>query len=124
MKKLIYILMLAAFVGFTATDAQAQKKGSKVVCFKSDMDCGNCEKTIREYVKFEKGVKDLQIDHASNTIAIEYKEGKTSDEKLAEAIKKKGYKAEIISKEEYENLVAHVKEHGHEHSTEEHKERK
>ena len=124
MKKLIYILMLAVFVGSTATNAYAQKKGTKLVCFKSDMDCGNCEKTIAEYVKFEKGVKDLRVDHASNTIAIEYKEGKTSDEKLAKAIKKKGYKAEKISKEEYEKLVAHVKEHGHEHGTEEQKEKK
>ena len=88
------------------------------------MDCANCEKTVTEYMKFEKGVKDLRVDHATNTIAIEYKDGKNTEEKLAAAIKKKGYKAEKITKEEYEKLVAHVKEHGHDHSSEEHKERK
>ncbi len=100
----------------------AQKKGNKVVCFKSDMDCAQCEQTLQEYMKFEKGVKDLKVDHASNTIFIEYKEGKNSDDKLAAAIEKKGYKAEKITKKEYEEIVNHAKEH--EHSEEVHKERK
>ena len=122
MKKLILLLTVAMFIGFAGTEALAQKKGNKVVCFKSDMDCAQCEQTLQEYMKFEKGVKDLKVDHASNTIFVEYKEGKNSDEKLAAAIEKKGYKAEKITKKEYEEIVNHAKEH--EHSEEVHKERK
>ena len=123
MKKIIFIA-LALVIGFATNPLYAQKKGNKIVCFKSDMDCTNCEKSVYEYLKFEKGVKDLKVDHASNTILVEYKEGKSTDEKLAKAIKKKGYKADKITKKEYEKLLAHVKEHGHEHSNEVHKERK
>nr|WP_319570514.1 cation transporter [uncultured Draconibacterium sp.] len=122
MKKLILLLTVAMFIGFAETEALAQKKGNKVVCFKSDMDCAQCEQTLQEYMKFEKGVKDLKVDHASNTIFVEYKEGKNSDDKLAAAIEKKGYKAEKITKKEYEEIVNHAKEH--EHSEEVHKERK
>ena len=124
MKKLILLLTMAMFIGFTGNETFAQKKENKVVCFKSDMDCADCEKTVMDYLKFEKGVKDLKVDHASNTIFVEYKDGKNSDEKLAAAIKKKGYKADKITKKEYEEIVAHTKDRGHEHSEEVHKERK
>jgi len=123
MKKLVFIV-LAFLIGLATNPLYAQKKGNKVVCFKSDMDCAQCEKTVNEYLKFEKGVKDLKVDHASNTILVEYKDGKNTEEKLAAAIQKKGYKADKISKDEYDKLLADVKTHGHAHSEEVHKKRK
>lgn len=123
MKKLIYLLVAILCIGIASNEAVAQKKGTKTVCFKSDMDCGSCEKSINEYLKFEKGVKALKVDHASNTIKVVYKEGKNTDEGLAKAIKKKGYKAEKITQKQYDEMMAHVKEHGHEHHHEQHKER-
>lgn len=123
MKKLIYVVMLTMFVGFTSNQTFAQKKGNEVVCYKSNMDCANCEKTITEYLKFEKGVKDLKVDFVSNTIKVEYKAGKNSSEDLAKAIKKKGYTAEKISVEDYKKLTAHA-EHDHDHDQEEEKEKK
>ncbi len=110
MKKLILLLTMAMFIGFAGNETFAQKKENKVVCFKSNMDCADCEKTVTEYLKFEKGVKDLKIDHVSNTILVEYKDGKNTDDKLAEAIEKKGYKADKITKQEYEKIVAETKE--------------
>ncbi|WP_045032978.1 heavy-metal-associated domain-containing protein [Draconibacterium sediminis] len=106
MKKLILLFTMAVFIGFAGNETFAQKKENKVVCFKSNMDCADCEKTVTEYLKFEKGVKDLKIDHVSNTILVEYKDGKNSDEELAAAIEKKGYKADKITKKEYEEIVA------------------
>uniref|UniRef100_UPI0032166FA4 heavy-metal-associated domain-containing protein n=1 Tax=uncultured Draconibacterium sp. TaxID=1573823 RepID=UPI0032166FA4 len=123
MKKLIYLLMLAMFIGLTATETFAQKKQDKVVCFKSNMDCTDCEKKVYEYLKFEKGIKDLKVDHASNTIFVKYKDGKNSDENLAKAVEKKGYKAEKISQEEYKKIVAETSKHGHDHNHEQHNER-
>jgi copper chaperone CopZ len=124
MKKIVFVLAMIMLLGVSASNTFAQKKNNKVVCYKSDMDCAQCEKTVFEYLKFEKGVKDLKVDHASNTIMVEYKEGKTTEEKLAEAIAKKGYKADKITTDEYKKIVAEVAEHGHEHNNEEHKERK
>ena len=113
------ILMIGAF----SSQSFAQKKGKSEVYFKSNMDCAKCETTLNEYLKFEKGVKDLKIDHASNTIYVEYKSKKNSDAELAKAIEKKGYKAEKISEEEYQEIVAHTKKQGHAHGVEVHKER-
>jgi len=123
MKRTI-LITLVLFVGVAANQTFAQKTETKVVCFKSDMDCSNCERTITEHLKFEKGVKDLKVDHASNTILIEYKDGKNSDEGFAKAIEKKGYKAEKITQKQYEEIVEHTHKEGHQHGAEVHRERK
>lgn len=116
MKKLTILIVFILGVTFVAV---AQKAENNVVCFKSNMDCANCEKTITEHLKFEKGVKDLKVDHVSNTILIEYKNGKNTDDGFAKAIEKKGYLAEKISKDEYEKVLKKtaVKEHVHEAET-------
>jgi copper chaperone CopZ len=123
MKKLTVLFLMFAMSSGFAGDLSAQKKGREVVCFKSDMDCGECEQALYDHLRFEKGIKDLKVDHASNTIFIEYKTKKNSDEGFAQAIKKKGYKAEKISKDEYEKIVARVEEEGHNHNHEAHRER-
>ncbi len=121
MKKLAVILVF--FLGITIVSV-AQKAENKVVCFKSNMDCADCEKTLTENLKFEKGVKDLKIDHVSNTIYIEYKEGKNNDEGFVKAIEKKGYLAEKITPEQYVEILEKAKEEGHQHGAEIHKIRK
>ena len=121
MKQLGIIFLILMLGGYTS-EISAQKKGRAVVCFQSDMDCADCEKTLHEYLRFEKGIKDLRVDHASNTIFIEYVEKKNDDKGFAVAIEKKGYKAEKISKEKYEELVTNAKEL-HKHSNEVHHER-
>jgi len=121
MKKLTIIMGL---ILITIGSLSAQKTVNKVVCFKSSMDCANCEKTLTENLKFEKGVKDLKVDHVSNTILIEYKEGKNTDDGFSKAIEKKGYVAEKISKEDYDKAIKEAAEKGHVHEAEIHKVRK
>ena len=116
MKKII-LFTLAIFIGAAVNQTFAQK-ATKVVCFKSDMDCSACEQTLNDHLRFEKGVKDLKVDHASNTIYIEYREDKNSDEKIIESIQKKGYKADKITPEEYQAIISHVEEEGHVHEAE------
>lgn len=122
MKKIIVFITFVMLAGF-ASDLSAQKKGREVVCFKSNMDCGDCEKALYDHLRFEKGIKDLKVDHASNTIFIEYKAKKNTDEGFAESIEKEGYKAEKISLEEYKKIVENAEKQGHNHTNEAHRER-
>lgn len=117
MKKLGFVLLILILGGFTS-EVLAQKKGRAVVCFQSNMDCANCEQTLHEYLKFEKGVKDLKVDHVSNTIFIEYQENKNDEKGFARAIENKGYKAEKIDQEKYAELIKQAKMQGHEPSHE------
>jgi len=108
MKKLVFFVVMLFTFGMGYTSA-AQKKADKVVCFKSDMTCDGCEKTLFEQLRFEKGVKSLALDHLSNTIRVVYTEGKTTPEALAGSVVKKGYKAEPITEEAYKNLMDSIK---------------
>ena len=90
-----------------ATEIKAQEPKSDLltVYFKSNMDCQDCEVTLTNYLKFEKGVKDLKVDWKSNTIKIIYKSGKNSPENLAKSIAKKGYEAHVMTEKEYKVLM-------------------
>lgn len=117
MKKIIYVMLAVVLISVTS-EAFAQKKANEVVCFKSNMDCPDCQTKLTEYLKYEKGVKDLKVDHVANTIMVEYKAGKNNKEGFAKAIKKKGYEANEITVEEYEKLM--VPHKGHDHSKGQH----
>ncbi len=122
MKQLIIVVLIMLAGSFTS-QLSAQKKGRAVVCFESNMDCVDCEKTLVEYLRFEKGVKDLKVDHASNTILVEYDEKKNNEQGLAKAVEKKGYKAGKISRERYDELLSAESKEGHQHNQEIHRER-
>ncbi|MBN1821190.1 MAG: heavy-metal-associated domain-containing protein [Prolixibacteraceae bacterium] len=108
MKKMIFVTIVL-ILGVISNNVFAQKKDTKTVCFKSSMHCEGCQSTLTEHLKFEKGVTDLKIDYVTNTVLIEYKEGKNTEDKLAKAIEKKGYSANKISEEEYKKLVSETK---------------
>jgi len=107
MKKLIQFVMLSLLmVAFTmGIKAQESKSDLVTVCYKSSMDCQDCELALTNYLKFEKGVKDLKVDLKSNTIKVVYKSGKNTQENLVKGIKKQGYEANPITEAEYKTLV-------------------
>ena len=107
MKNLLCIFVFVFATGITHI-AGAQKKSDPVVYFKSNMDCADCQKALFEHLRFERGVKDLKIDHVSNTIKVVYAEKRTGDEALKMAVEKKGYVAEKINREEYAKLIENV----------------
>jgi len=122
MKRLTVIIFIL-LIGGMANHSLAQKKGRAIVCFQSDMDCSNCEIALYEHLKFEKGVKDLKIDHVSNTIFIEYSNKKNDESALARSIRDMGYKAVKIDYETYKTITNQPKEQSHEHNHEVHKDR-
>ena len=104
MKKLIFVFILVLTASFMV---QAENGGSKTktACFKSSMHCASCEKTVFDLLQFEKGVKEVKTDLPSNTIKVVFDERKNSQEAIGKVIEKKGYKAEVISEEEYKKMV-------------------
>ena len=72
--------------------AQDKGKGIETVVFSVSMDCENCEKKIKNNIRFEKGVTKIKTDLKVQTVAISYKSDKTTKEQLALALEKLGYK--------------------------------
>lgn len=89
MKKIIISLFsLCMLISF---QANAQEKGKETVVFSVSMNCGNCEKKIRDNIRFEKGVTSVKTDLEKQTVTITFKKDKNSEENLAAALTKLGY---------------------------------
>lgn len=107
MKKIIQLIALSLLAVLFTNELKAQepKNNLLTVCYKTTMDCLDCQVTLTNYLKFEKGVKDLKVDLKSNTIKVVFKSEKNSPEILAKGIKKLGYEANPITEKEYKILV-------------------
>ncbi|MEL7587943.1 MAG: heavy-metal-associated domain-containing protein [Prolixibacteraceae bacterium] len=107
MKKTIQLIVICFIAVLFASELKAQepKNDLVTVCYRTTMDCNDCQVTLTNYLKFEKGVKDLKVDLKSNTIKVVYKSEKNSPENLAKGIKKLGYEANPITEKEYKTLV-------------------
>lgn len=84
---------LALIMGVMLTVMTAVAKDIKTfkVTPNPKMNCENCENKIKKNLRFEKGVKDISTDLASQTITISYDADKTSESKLTTALSKIGY---------------------------------
>ena len=58
-----------------------------------EMHCANCEKKIKENIRFEKGVKSIKTDLKTKTVTIVYDAEKTSVANIIKGFKKIKYKA-------------------------------
>lgn len=73
-------------------------KDLREVTFKvSQMECANCEKKVKDNIRFEKGLKALDTDLEAKTVTIQYDPEKTSVEKLQDGFKKIKYETEVVS---------------------------
>ena len=95
MKRLSFVIFALSFsVALFAKDI-------KTVVFTTNpqMHCENCEKKIKGYLRFEKGVKTIKTDLDSKTVTIEYDADKTTVEKIIEGFKKIRYEATEVKQE-------------------------
>ena len=70
-------------------------KDIKTVVLKTqpEMHCANCEKKIKDNIRFEKGVKSIKTDLKGKTVTIEYDADKTNVESIIAGFKKIKYGA-------------------------------
>lgn len=59
----------------------------------------NCEKRIKENLRFEKGISKIDVSLKQNTITITYNPAKTDTAKIIEAFKKIGFNAFVYGQE-------------------------
>lgn len=70
---------------------------SKTVVFTVEppLVCGNCEKKVKENLRFEKGVKSVKPSAKKAEVEVVYDDTKTDIDHLKEGFSKIGYKAAI-----------------------------
>lgn len=72
-------------------------KDIRVVVFKvTQMHCENCEKKVKDNMRFEKGLKDVSTVVKDRTVTITYDAEKTNVKNLQAGFKKFNYEAEFV----------------------------
>jgi copper chaperone CopZ len=61
-----------------------------------EMHCNNCEKKIKENIRFEKGIKSIKTNLKDKTVTIEYDADKTTVDNIIKGFKKIKYQAKEV----------------------------
>jgi mercuric ion binding protein len=92
--KPLKVLFTAFSLLFFGLNAQAQDKKNETVTFKTSSVCNMCKATIEKGIAYEKGVKEVNLDVASQMLTIQYRADKTNVETLRNAVAQIGYDAD------------------------------
>lgn len=95
------IVLMMTFLG--AGNAMAKDDTKKVETVEYSLTpaphCQNCVNKIKGNLRFEKGVKNIEVDLEKKSVRISFSPKATSEEKLKEALKKIGYTVSTDSEE-------------------------
>lgn len=93
MKRLILL-----FTAMLMVTLAAMAKDIKTVTFTTtpQMHCENCENRIKNNMRFEKGVKDIETNIEKQTVIITYDADKTTVEQLLKGFEKFKYSARVV----------------------------
>ena len=120
MKKIILMAVVAIMAAAVSTAAPKTEKQIVTTVFVTDIDCEGCAKKITNTIPYERGIKNLKVEVATQSVTVTYDASKNSIEQLTkafESIKVKVFKA--LSEEEFEHHKQHnhsAHSHGHSHA--------
>lgn len=89
--------MMAALAVAMMSVGAVMAKDIRTAVFKvSQMVCENCERKVKNNIRFEKGVKEFSTDLKAKMVSITYDADKTTVEQLKAGFKKFNYEAELV----------------------------
>ena len=92
--KQILIIITAMLIAFGGKELRVL-----TVTTTPEMHCQSCEKKIKENIRFEAGVKNIETNLEKQLVIITYDPSKTDSKKLTEAFAQIGYSIKVISDE-------------------------
>ena len=92
--KQILIIITAMLIAFGGKELRVL-----TVTTTPEMHCQSCEKKIKENIRFEAGVKNIETNLEKQLVIITYDPSKTDSKKLTQAFAKIGYTIKVISDE-------------------------
>lgn len=95
------VLLLLAITLASAT-LMAKDIKTVIVTTTPQMHCENCEKKIKDNLRFEKGIKKIKTSIKDQTVTLEYDADKTSSDNLIKSFSKFGFEASEVKKEKTE----------------------
>lgn len=98
MKKWMMLVLLATCaLGAQAADREMKAANDTlVVTTTPQMHCANCEKKIKDHIRFVKGTKKIETSVPKQTVSIVYDPQKTNVETYRNAFQKIGYEVKVV----------------------------
>ena len=96
MKKFLVLLIAA----LTITIASAKDIKTVILTTVPQMHCENCEKRIKDNIRFEKGIKKIVTNVEHQTVTITYDADKTTVENIIKGFEKIKYNAREVKEGE------------------------
>lgn len=95
MKRLSFIIFALSFsVALLAKDIK-----TVVLTTQPEMHCQNCEKKIKNNIRFEKGIKTIKTNLEKKTVTIKYDADKTNVQNIIAGFEIIKYKATEVKEE-------------------------
>ena len=91
------IIVFAALA--TALAVQAKDIRKVTVTTEPQMHCANCEKKIKNFFKFEKGIKKIETDIPQQHVTITYDADKTTEQTIIDSFSKIEYQVRKVEDE-------------------------
>ncbi len=96
MSRIFLTLLLAA----SALAVQAKDIQKVVLTTTPQMHCQKCETKIKNQLRFEKGVKLIEVSIPDQTVTVTYDAEKTTPDRLIDSLKKIKYDARTLKDNE------------------------
>lgn len=93
MKKTFLLLLTALFT----VSVYAKDIKELIVTTNPPMHCENCEKKIKDNLRFEKGVKKIETNVPDQRVTVTYDADKTNPETIEKGFKKIGYAVKVVN---------------------------
>ncbi|MBI2464429.1 copper-translocating P-type ATPase [Candidatus Peregrinibacteria bacterium] len=93
-----YSMNAASLENFSQEEKPSQKE-KRVVFSVSGMHCTSCSAIIERSVKKLPGIKDIHVNFAAEKAHATFDSALVNESRIVEAIKKAGYSAQVVSKE-------------------------
>lgn len=92
LRTILLALICCITLGISAKDVK-----TAVFTTQPQMHCANCENTIKNGLKFEKGIKDIVTNLDDKTVTVKYDADKTNPDNIVKALKKVNYTATEVT---------------------------
>lgn len=91
-----FMALAISSTAFSANAAGKKKTKTAEATFVTSVECKNCVKKVEAQLPFVEGIKDMKVNLADRTVWVKYDTAKTNPEKIAAAIVKIGFTAELV----------------------------
>lgn len=94
--RFVAMILMSVFMMTLSNSVIAAEKNEKECVLSVEMDCMSCANKIEKNLKFEKGIKKIEVKFKEQEVHITYNSKKATPENYIKALQKLKFKAVLV----------------------------